>query len=236
MKSPQKTAFTLIELLIVIAIIAILAGISLPIFNKVMERARATQDASNLRQIGIGTVAYLNDNNDTIFSKTSTTTSTTGNKIYPPGMLEVNYVPNTQVFHSPFDKRINASSPAVVSYGVNTNILDRTTGTTNAFNGTFATLVSSSELILYAPFYIGDPTVSGSWTYLDTTNNAQLPTGGAGMTKGTHSNGKWINVLYADSHVASITFTNFTTTANNSTSGGINGLTQWYPLGVAGGP
>lgn len=55
-------AFTLIELLTVIAIIGILAAIIVPVVGKVRESAAKASCASNLRQIALGTVAYANDN------------------------------------------------------------------------------------------------------------------------------------------------------------------------------
>ncbi len=60
---PLERAFTLIELLIVIATITILATLAVPVFNSVFESAKATKDTSNLRQIGAATQMYMNDNN-----------------------------------------------------------------------------------------------------------------------------------------------------------------------------
>ena len=50
--SPSERAFTLIEVLVVIAIIVILAAILIPSLNSALESAKATKDLSNLRQIG----------------------------------------------------------------------------------------------------------------------------------------------------------------------------------------
>jgi len=57
----QKRAFTLIEMLVVIAIISILAAILFPVFAQAREKARQASCISNHKQMGLALAMYRND-------------------------------------------------------------------------------------------------------------------------------------------------------------------------------
>lgn len=60
-KSFDRFAFTLVEILVVVAIISILIALMLPAIQQARESARKSQCANNLKQIGLGMQTYLLD-------------------------------------------------------------------------------------------------------------------------------------------------------------------------------
>jgi prepilin-type N-terminal cleavage/methylation domain-containing protein/prepilin-type processing-associated H-X9-DG protein len=63
---PGKNAFTLTELLVTIAVIAILAALLLPVLSRAKARAHQTTCLNNLKQINLAFQLYAGDNGDTL--------------------------------------------------------------------------------------------------------------------------------------------------------------------------
>ena len=228
----KKAAFTLIELLVVICIIAILAGIALPVYNKVLERSHATTDAANLKQIGLGIAAYLNDNDDQMFS-----TKQSSDGKYWPEALQAKYVTDWKIFKSPFDKRpdptdFNTLSKIPVSYGVNTNVLNQSTKPD--WDGNFSRLTAPSLLVLFAP----EVTDNDVLTFTGFAGNAvslDVPPNASDRKKfrGTHNSRSQINALFADTHVSPLRYGPSTDTDAYSNTTDDTGNQRWKPLATA---
>jgi prepilin-type N-terminal cleavage/methylation domain-containing protein len=65
----QRRAFTLVELLVVVGIIAVLVAILLPALNKARAAALRIACASNVRQLGMATLMYAGDNKGVLMSQ-----------------------------------------------------------------------------------------------------------------------------------------------------------------------
>src|SRR5438132_3176545 len=154
---PVERAFTLMEVLVVMAIILGLAAILIPSLRSALESAKATKDMSNLRQIGILMQTYLNDKDGIlpVINAAPGIGTTLSPVIYPK------YVATKKVFQSPFDKRAaSETNSAPVSYGINANMYTASPG----IAGNTAKVVSPSSTILMAPKYNGNPAFAASWT------------------------------------------------------------------------
>ncbi len=109
----KNRAFTLIELLVVIAIIATLAAILFPVLAQARASARNTADLSNLRQIGIATMLYVQDNDEhfvpvgsqndpSITPYLSPDAPAPGQSWMGWGLRLLPYTKSREIFHSPW--------------------------------------------------------------------------------------------------------------------------------------
>jgi prepilin-type N-terminal cleavage/methylation domain-containing protein/prepilin-type processing-associated H-X9-DG protein len=220
----RRNAFTLIELLVVIAIIAILSSILFPVFARARENARRSSCASNLKQMGLGVMQYLQDNDEYYPKGISTnfgTPSPTGRVphfgasnlwtwfeiIYP-------YVKSEQVYTCPGGKFSAGGDYNSYNYGTNRQMLVANSGTPVSLSSIGAG--SNVYMILDAGVYQLDAAgnartipagpVSGVNQYLPGIGDARGGTCGAtdsfarkDCQSGRHLGG--VNMAFADGHV-----------------------------------
>jgi len=188
----RRRAFTLIELLVVIAIIAILAAILFPVFAKAREKARQSSCQSNLKQLAIGIMQYVQDYDETYPGR---------NSYDEPHSWRVNvqpYLKSAQVFSCPSNLHgsyMSSDGTMPVSYGCNGH---------DAFNtpmhwGTgvkLAAVISPASLILVCESNNGwsEMNLDGAYDWGGWWNPPWLPS----MFAGHMGNS---NFAFADGHV-----------------------------------
>ncbi len=217
--------FSLIELLIVVAIIAMLAGMLLPALNKARERAHLINCASNIRQIGTTLAIYTSDSHDFYPPYSANGDPVTEN--WPHILRANNYLTSGKLLYCPSirpsDPRyaINGSHSAAggvvsvyrykfISYGYNWRYF----GSSHARNGSLdvptmkSTAVKnpSMKIVIADARQNGTGVTNGFYTInhdLDdpVTDGVIDPRHSPSNLKGT------VNILMADSHVTN--FINF---------------------------
>jgi len=107
-----RSGFTLIELLVVIAIIAILAAILFPVFAQAREQARKTVCISNMKQISLAMLMYVQDYDEKFGVERNYQDPNNPNPYNPPGPGGYTwrwslypYLKNVQIWNCPDDSR-----------------------------------------------------------------------------------------------------------------------------------
>lgn len=226
--SPQK-AFTLIELLTVIAIIALLAAILFPVFSRARENARRTSCQSNLRQMGTAVMQYMQDYDDVFPWSFNTLTNspapeggywsgTAANGFWFWPQILYPYHKSEQVFACP-SVSLYKTGPARLyrgHYGANRLLMpintDPTTSIviTNPMKASLVPSPSSVYMFMDSGNYYANSTsvqaANGSNVYVPGMGSVSGTTGSITDTalqfdykNGRHFNG--VNVTFADGHV-----------------------------------
>jgi prepilin-type N-terminal cleavage/methylation domain-containing protein/prepilin-type processing-associated H-X9-DG protein len=223
-KQRHHKAFTLIELLVVIAIISILAAILFPVFARARENARRASCMSNLKQIGLGVMMYVQDYDEAYPPNYNADNPSASKLRYWDGMI-FPYVKNVAVFFCPSSPITIAKDiypPTYGAYGASYGVLKMSYLTSVSANAQQRNVLrmpavvspATTYMILDAPDYTFNQTYATSATTYHTylpgigklgadcskaDDYSSDPGYSADCKSGRHFDG--VNMAFADGHV-----------------------------------
>jgi prepilin-type N-terminal cleavage/methylation domain-containing protein/prepilin-type processing-associated H-X9-DG protein len=197
----SRRAFTLIELLVVIAIIAILAAILFPVFARARENARRASCSSNLKQIALGAMMYVQDYDEHFPLMWE---DYSDHSVRPYGYADIlePYIKSSQVFKCPSVSTTSSDPTATgyTSYSYNMMLANTANGTLNS-GKSLAVLTQPTLTVMILD---DSPASARAWEWGCQLGAAcTAGTGGPGLAKiavaKRHLDG--INISFCDGHV-----------------------------------